>query len=286
MKQNKLFKQLEKKVKSIVEDHKHSVIFNKYPDDIFKDVKYYVMFIGYAHSGHSLIGALLDAHPNMIISNELHALPLFANYNYDKYKIFKLILDNSIRCAAIKDRTNTGYNYYIPNLYQGKFEKLEVIGDKKGGATAVHNLKHPEVMDNIIKLCGSSLKIIHVLRNPYDNITAYAYRRKGTINKELIENYFSHVDSVLDCKAKLQENQFYNLFYEKLVNNKEAELKRLCSFLNQEANPDYLKQCSDSIYDSPRNRRYSIEWKDENKSIVSAYMNSDKYKELLSKYEF
>jgi hypothetical protein len=97
MKQNKLFKQLGKKVKSIVEDRKHSAIFNKYPDDIFNDVKYYVMFIGYAHSGHSLIGALLDAHPNMIISNELHALPLFANYNYDKYKIFKLILDNSIR---------------------------------------------------------------------------------------------------------------------------------------------------------------------------------------------
>ena len=56
------------------------------------------------------------------------------------------------KCAASKDRTNTGYNYYTPNLYQGKFEKLEVIGDKKGGATAVYNLKHPEVMDNIIKL--------------------------------------------------------------------------------------------------------------------------------------
>src|SRR3990167_2206203 len=169
---NPLLESLKKKIKGTLEDYRHSIIFHRYPDHLFDNVKYFVMFIGYAHSGHSLIGAFLDAHPNMVVSNELHALPLFAKYNYDKYKIYKLILDNSIKCATDQDRTNTGYNYYIPNLYQGKFENLEVIGDKKGGASAVYNLKHPEVMERLVKLFGPSLKVIQVIRNPYDNISA------------------------------------------------------------------------------------------------------------------
>jgi hypothetical protein len=151
------------------------------------------MFIGYAHSGHSVVGAILDAHPNMIIANELHALPKFKRYKYDKNKIFKLIMDNSRKSASNQDRTNTGYNYYIPNLYQGKFENLEVIGDKKGGASSVYNLKHPEVLENLIKIFGTSLKLIHVVRNPYDNISAYAFRKKVKLSKALIESYFNLV---------------------------------------------------------------------------------------------
>ena len=32
------------------------------------------MFIGYPRSGHSLIGSLLDVHPNAIVAHELDAL--------------------------------------------------------------------------------------------------------------------------------------------------------------------------------------------------------------------
>lgn len=286
MTMKQIFKRLNKKIKDQIDEYRKSVIFRRYPAQLFDNVRYYVMFIGYAHSGHSLVGALLDAHPNMVVANELHALPLFKKYNYDKYKIFKLVMDNSVKCAAMQDRTNTGYNYYIPNLYQGKYERLEVVGDKKGGATAVYNLKYPEVMDNLIKLLGSSLKVIHVVRNPYDNISAYAYRLKCEVNKELIEEYFRHADSILSCKSKLPDDQFYTVFYEELTHNKEAELTKLCNFLGQAASPEYLKQCSNAIYDSPHKRRHSIEWTDENKALVRSYMHSDKYKIFFAQYEF
>ena len=45
--------------------------------DVFESVEKYCMFVGYPRSGHSLVGSLLDAHPNMIIANELNALDLF-----------------------------------------------------------------------------------------------------------------------------------------------------------------------------------------------------------------
>ena len=39
--------------------------------EFFKDVKTFCMFIGYPRSGSTLIGSLLDAHPNIIIAHEL-----------------------------------------------------------------------------------------------------------------------------------------------------------------------------------------------------------------------
>lgn len=40
----------------------------------FEDLDTYCMFVGYPKSGHSLIGSLLDAHPQMAITHELDVL--------------------------------------------------------------------------------------------------------------------------------------------------------------------------------------------------------------------
>jgi hypothetical protein len=42
----------------------------------YKDVRTYCMFIGYGRSGHSIIGAILDAHPNISIGMEEDVLNL------------------------------------------------------------------------------------------------------------------------------------------------------------------------------------------------------------------
>ena len=46
-------------------------------EDLFKlydGVETFVMFIGYPRSSHSLVAAILDAHPEIIIANEYHVL--------------------------------------------------------------------------------------------------------------------------------------------------------------------------------------------------------------------
>ena len=56
------------------------------------------MFIGYPRSGHSLIGVLLDAHPNTIISHELGALK-YLHTGFSKGQIYHLLLEKSRLCA-------------------------------------------------------------------------------------------------------------------------------------------------------------------------------------------
>ncbi|MFX0095289.1 MAG: hypothetical protein ACFFBD_26380, partial [Candidatus Hodarchaeota archaeon] len=40
----------------------------------FKDLRTFILFIGSSRSGSSLVGALLDAHPNVIIAQERNVL--------------------------------------------------------------------------------------------------------------------------------------------------------------------------------------------------------------------
>ena len=44
----------------------------------FDDVRGFVIFVGQPRTGHSLVGALLDAHPNALIAHELDALKYVA----------------------------------------------------------------------------------------------------------------------------------------------------------------------------------------------------------------
>ncbi len=45
----------------------------------FRSVETYCMFIGNPKSGHSLVGFLLNAHNNAVISHELNALAYFVS---------------------------------------------------------------------------------------------------------------------------------------------------------------------------------------------------------------
>jgi hypothetical protein len=37
----------------------------------FSNVRTFILFVGYPRSGHSLIGSIMDAHPNVIIAHEV-----------------------------------------------------------------------------------------------------------------------------------------------------------------------------------------------------------------------
>ena len=65
---------------------------------LFKDVDTYFMFIGYIRSGHSLVGALLDALPNIVCGHELGVLK-YVYAGYSRTQNYYLLLENSRRFA-------------------------------------------------------------------------------------------------------------------------------------------------------------------------------------------
>ena len=99
------------------------------------------MFIGYPRSGHSLVGAILDAHPEIIIPHQydviqnwkLYKLSTPVNKKLSKYHLFYDLHQLSEEQAMFRMRSkfpsgNTGgYSYHVPGLWQGGYQtKIKV----------------------------------------------------------------------------------------------------------------------------------------------------------------
>ena len=110
-----------------------------YAENLFKvydGVETFVMFIGYPRSRHSLVAALLDAHPEIIISDEYDVLrnwrrkfqsSILIQKNLQKYLLFYELHQLSTKQALFRAKSsfqteNVSYNYYVPGLWQGGYQ--------------------------------------------------------------------------------------------------------------------------------------------------------------------
>lgn len=233
--------------------------------DIFNDIEVYCMFVGYPRSGHSLIGSLLDAHPNMIIAHELDALR-YIGFGISKRHLYYLLLGNS-QMFAKQGRIWTGYSYEVPNQWQGRFERLQVIGDKKGGASTLRLQRNQELLQRLQQLVGVKIKILHVIRNPYDNISTIMMRAsKSKPNLETsIDYYFNLCFTISNLKKQIEGTnvEMLDIRVESFIENPREYLKQICQFLGVEATDDYLADCASIVFKSPKKSRYRVTWPQE-----------------------
>ena len=89
------FKRITKKPQRYVASALGSLVNRR----LFARVESLCLFIGYPRSGHSLIGALLDAHPNAIIADELDALK-YVHAGFRRNQLFYLLLRGSRQSAS------------------------------------------------------------------------------------------------------------------------------------------------------------------------------------------
>ena len=170
------------------------------PQTVIDRVNTFVFFVGHGRSGHSIVGSLMDSHPHMVIS---HELDLFKKLSHGllaptKSAIFNAIWENTKQTinaslnasmeSAIRARSNKGYTLLVDGLYQGKYvDYVDVIGDKKAGSTTEKFYTQPEKWKrvfNILTSLGVTLKVIHVIRNPYDNIATLALLSSSKTHKQ------------------------------------------------------------------------------------------------------
>ena len=199
-----------------------------------KNIQRYVMFLAMGHSGHSLVGSLLDAHPMMLVANEADIFTKWlggGDYEYGgplttRDEIFAEILSNSLKCA-LYTRWQHGYNYTIPGGWggQGVPGKLAVIGDKKGGKTfkRLHDLRKKsetlmlESFRDFQKTIDLPIHIIHV----YWENNSHAYKKDNRIINLLQSgptnvNVFAWDNSLYTCGDKA---------------DRQALLSNVCKFL-------------------------------------------------------
>jgi hypothetical protein len=224
---------------------------------LFEDVETYFMFIGYPRSGHGLIGSLLDAHPSMVVANELNTLKyLYAGFR--KNQICYLLLQSSQSFAEAGAKWS-GYSYRVPYQWQGRFKKLQILGDRKGGSSALILSLYPSLLERLRNTFGIPVKFIHVTRNPYDNISTIC--RKHDMNlMESIDYYFSLCEAVTDISKRLNSDELFEFSHESFIHDPENRLKEICAFLGVNGSEDYLSDCADIVFTSPHKTRDNVQW--------------------------
>ena len=88
------------------------------------------MFLGYPRSSHTLIGAMLDAHPNMVVAHELNVLDMVKKKNSRDWIIASILAQSDWFVNKINAQW-TGYSYLIPNQWQGKYKQLKAYVDAR-----------------------------------------------------------------------------------------------------------------------------------------------------------
>lgn len=229
----------------------------------FESVAVYCMFIGHGRTGHSLVGSLLNGHPEMVVSHELDALRLLdrAQVPVTRNQLFSTILQRDAEFTSL-GREWERYSYNVPGTAQGEFDRLRVIGDKKGAASTRRLGHSPELLGELRETISVPLRAVHVVRNPYDTI-ASRRKLKDTWKEYGIEKYFANADNVELISEMLEEDELFRLHHEDLISDTAGVLSDLCAFLGVEPGDAYLSACEEFVFDSPNQTRHEITWTDE-----------------------
>lgn len=239
-----------------------------------KAVRRYCLFVGHGRSGHTLIGSLLDAHPNIIIAHELDALQL-VEWGISKRWLFYCLLARS-RWFKSKGAEWTGYSYEVPSQHKGEFASLQIIGDKKGGVSTARLCENPNLLKRLHRIVGIPVDVIHVKRHPLDNISTQA-RKDGIGIDAAIDRYFRQCATVKAVKEHFCNEEWLDwidIIHEEFVDETEHSLRRICDFLGVDVDEEYLNDCEEIVFDSPNRSRRSVEYQKRHLSRIRQNISS------------
>lgn len=255
---------------------------------LFGDVRTFCLFVGHGRSGGTLVGALLNAHPNVVLTNELDALA-YVERGLSQDELFNLIYYVDRRLVRKGSTGGGGYTYAVPHQWQGRHREVIVIGDRKAGATATHIAENPATLDRLRETVRTDIRFINVVRNPYDNITT-TFRRSRLTQlppeerlRAQIDFYFERCEAVRRVGEHFGAEQVKRVHHEDVVNRTEETLTELCRFFGLEIPDGYLRDCKSIIQASPHVTRTSIDWTPELVKLVAENMTGYPW---LARYSF
>ena len=287
------------------------------PPDVISGIKKFAFFVGYPRSGHSIVGSILDAHPHIVMSNKLNFFEQLSFFNDDTPRDWAANLYNIIYQRSITDTQAGGLRninsmskgtHAISSLWQGKFDKyIQVLGDTSG---PLWEFMHDRITfmaqyQEFMKKIGVPIKVLHLLRNPYDAIAAQADfvvgrkhvgnittntgdRKNASINnyvllEKIITTYFYTSKAVMELIELIGRNNVLDIHLSDLIHNPKGTILSISSFLGVNAEDEYVQLCVEKVYKTTSRSRNLVLWPPELKMMVEHRMKGYK---ILQRYNF
>jgi len=222
----------------------------------YRDLRSFVIFIGNGRCGTSLLGSLLNAHCHVCIGHELNVLRYVAR-GYRRDQLLWLLVKQDEVFGQIGRRW-TGYDYEVPNQWQGRFKKLLVVGDKKAGLTTSMLGERPELLQKLEDRVGLPLRIIHLVRHPQNVITTM-HRKQGWTLEEAADLFFQRCETNWRLMNE-RPKTVHTLHLEAFIAEPRRHLVELCQWMGVEPHKDYLQDASGIVLRKPRQSWDEVLW--------------------------
>jgi hypothetical protein len=226
-------------------------------------VRSYCLFLGHARSGHSIVGALLDAHPEIVISDELDALDYLRRGFGREQLLYGSLAVSAHQARGQRRKAGRGgvtYSYFVPGQWQGRYQRLRVVGDSQAGWTTRRLARHPGLLSSLeAKMAPTELRFIHVIRNPWDNIATMMIRGGRTF-EDAFDQYFANCERLPSLSERIGPSRILRLRHEDVIKTPTKSLAAACRFLGVEPNREYLDACAGILYSRPSRSRDFVDW--------------------------
>ncbi len=226
-----------------------------------------LVFVGHPRSGHSLVGALLDAHPDVVVAHEADLLK-YVSAGFGRDQLVALLVRRERERVESGHVSGSGYSYAVPGQWQGRYRRLTVVGDKKGGRSTQRLAEDPALLDRLGAATGLPVRVVQVVRDPWDNIATMARRAPRRSLADHVDTYFALAGTVDAVRQEVPPERFHTLRHEDLVADPSAALAGLCGFLGVPVEPAHLAACAAVVFPAPRRTRDALDWPADVRSAV------------------
>jgi len=229
-------------------------------------MRHFVLFVGYARSGHTVLASILDAHPDAVVANELDAIG-FLDAGFGRHQLLHMIAVNARETAAAGNEW-TGYTYAVPGGWQGRVRTPLVMGDKKAGVTTRRLAEKPALLERLRTEMGVPLRIVHVVRNPYDHAVARARQHDGAPMSEMLDALFELYDGVETVRSHVTDDEWLDVRSEDLIAQPEVTIRRVLDLIGLAPDDAFVAAAAGIVMKSESRRRDAHAWTDAERAAV------------------
>lgn len=240
----------------------------------------WLSFISCPRSGHSLVGALLDAHPDIVMGSEYGILDHFI-WGFRRDAIAAILIEASHDIPYNRSRTRRdqprrgGFTYSVEGQWQGRVRELRVLGDKNGSGDTDRLARRPWLRRRIERTMGVPARFLHMVRNPFDVAATMALRETEKTGRPL--DLRGSIDILASLNAAHAEligswapGDAFTLKHEDLVQNPAVSLREVMGWLGLDTSDGYLEACAAICWDNPRKSRERVTWSAADRDAVTA----------------
>ena len=235
---------------------------------LLPDLRCFVLIVGNARSGSTLLGAALDGHPRAIVANEMaDSMTLWKNLARDE--VLARVISHAGYNAS-KDRASAGYNYQI-GPPPGEKRGVLVAGDKTWNPTLLLLHGNPAFLTSLEDRLAVPVRLVYAVRNPFD-VIATMHRRTGLSVRDRTRWYFMHCEAAEALRARLPVDRFLESHHAEFLADPTAELGRLGRFLGLPDDPDHVAAVRDMLFAEPRKTSAALAWNAADLADIEARM--------------